>query len=464
MTIISFIICLIIFIVIGILSNFKNKHTNIDYLLAGHNIKPWLVALSAVATNNSGYMFVGMIGYTYNVGLSSMWLLIGWVFGDFLASLFIHKRLRETSENENAHSFASVLSRWHGNDYRKLRLTGGIITVAFLGTYASAQLNAGSKALHVLFGWDYSVGAIIGAVMVLLYCFSGGIRASIWTDAAQSFVMIFAMGLLVFVAIREIGSISQVIDSLREVSPIYLDFFPSDSLFGKIFGPILFVGSWIFAGFGVVGQPHVMVRFMAMDQPKNMKRVRFYYYSWYSLFCILTISAGLLARLLLPTVDTFDAELALPILSKQLLPEILVGIILAGLFAATMSTADSQILSCSAAITRDFINDKNTSYLMTKLSTVFVTVVALIIALTGTESVFSLVIIAWSALACAFTPLITVYALGGKPSEKLAMFMMFIGLATMMLWRYLGLNDTIYEVAPGVLVGLSAYWFLRKRV
>ena len=101
---------------------------------------------------------------------------------------------------------------------------------------------------------------------------------------------------------------------------------------------------------------------------------------------------------------------------------------------------------------------------MTKLSTVFVTIVALVIALTGTESVFSLVIIAWSTLACAFAPLMTVYALGGKPSEKLALLMMFIGIATMVLWRYLGFSAAVYEVAPGVLVGLATYWLLRKRV
>ena len=452
------------FVIIGVLSTLKNKHTSVDYLLAGHNVKPWLVALSAVATNNSGYMFVGMIGYTYVVGLSSMWLLVGWIFGDLLASLFIHKKLRETSEKENTHSFAGVLSRWHGNDYRKLRLIAGIITVSFLGTYASAQLNAGSKALHVLFGWDYSVGAIIGAVMVLLYCFSGGIRASIWTDAAQSFVMVFAMGLMVFVAVEKIGGISQLINALNLVSPTYMNLFPSESPFGNLLGPILFVASWMFAGFGVVGQPHIMVRFMAMDQPNNMNKVRFYYYSWYIVFAALTISAGLLARLLLPEINTFDAELALPTLSQQLLPEVLVGLILAGLFAATMSTADSQILSCSAAITRDFTHEKKPSYLMTKLSTVFVTIMALIIALSGTESVFSLVIIAWAALACAFTPLMTVYALGGKPSERLAILMIFTGIAVMVLWRYLGLNDAVYEIAPGILSGLTTYWLLRNRI
>lgn len=457
MIIASFGAFLLLFVIIGILSTIKNRHTSVDYLLADHSVKPWLVALSAVATNNSGYMFVGMIGYTYLEGLSSIWLMIGWIFGDFLASAFIHKRLRVATEREKVLSFAGVLSKWNGTDYRLLRLVGGVITVAFLGTYAAAQLNAGSKALHVLFQWDYSVGAIIGAVMVLLYCFAGGIRASIWTDAAQSFVMISAMGILFFVAVSEIGGAHRFFAELNTVSPTYMSLFPSNLPIGGITGPLLFVFGWILAGFAVIGQPHIMVRFMAMDKPENMNRVRLYYYSWYSAFFILTILVGLAARLLIPETTNFDAELALPKLAQQLLPEELVGLILAGLFAATMSTADSQILSCSAAITRDFTGGRKTSYVMTKLSTVFVVVVALGIALSGSESVFSLVLIAWSALASAFAPLLTVYALGGKPSERLALAMMFIGLGTMLLWRYFGLGFIIYEVAPGMIAGLLPY-------
>jgi Na+/proline symporter len=198
-----------------------------------------------------------------------------------------------------------------------------------------------------------------------------------------------------------------------------------------------------------------------MDAPENMNRVRVYYYSWYIAFYTLTVCAGLAARLLLPEVGNFDAELALPTLAQQLLPELLVGLILAGLFAATMSTADSQILSVTAAITHDFTNGKKISYVMTKLTTVLVVAVALGIALFGNESVFSLVIIAWSALGAAFAPLLAVYALGGKPSEKMALTMMCSGLGAMLLWRYFGLSDIVYEVAPGILVGLLPYVVLR---
>ncbi|MEM0951912.1 MAG: sodium/proline symporter [Cyanobacteria bacterium P01_H01_bin.74] len=457
--IISFLLFLLFFVVIGVLSSLKNKHTTDDYLLAGQNVKPWLVALSAVATNNSGYMFIGMIGYTYTMGISSVWMMIGWVLGDLLASGFIHKRLRIASARENVLSFSSVLSNWHGTDFKWLRLLGGLITIGFLGAYAAAQLNAGSKALHVLFGWDYSLGAIIGAAMVLLYCFSGGIRASIWTDAAQSFVMIFAMGLLLYKSVDITGGFSAFVQALNSVSPSFLSIVPSGLQIAGSIGLGLFIAGWVFAGFGVVGQPHIMVRFMTMDNPNNMGRVRFWYYLWYISFYILTIGTGLAARVLLPEASSFDAELAMPTLAQQILPEALVGLILAGLFAATMSTADSQILSCTASITNDFpIIENNASYLLTKFSTVFVTVTALAIALSGNDSVFSLVMIAWSALASGFAPLLTVYALGGKVSEKTGILMMLSGIIAMLAWRQLGLSETMYEAAPGIVAGFLPFF------
>jgi len=461
MVILSFGFFLLVFVAIGVLSVLKRQQTSQDYLLASHNVKPWLVALSAIATNNSGYMFVGQIGFTYMYGLHSIWLMIGWVFGDFVTSLFVHRNLRINSEKRHALSFAGALSKWGGTDYKYLRIIGGLITVLFLGTYAAAQLNAGSKALHVLFGWDYSMGAIIGAVMVLLYCFAGGIRASIWTDAAQSFVMVAAMALMLFIGLKELGGVSSFVSQLHNVSPDYMNWFPPDhplgDAMGGVLGPLLFVLGWFFAGVGVIGQPHIMVRFMAMDQPDDMVRARIYYYLWYVLFYGMTIVTALAARLLIPETEGFDAELALPSLAMELLPEVLVGMVLAGLFAATMSTADSQILSCTAAITHDFAPGKLSGYLTTKLATVFVTAVALSIALSGSESVFNLVIIAWSAMASAFAPLLIVYALRQSVSQPLALCMMVGGLAAMMLWRLSGLNAITYEVAPGVLTGLAVF-------
>lgn len=458
MVILSFGFFLFLFVAIGVLSVLKKQQTTQDYLLASHDVKPWLVALSAVATNNSGYMFVGQIGFTYLYGLHSIWLMIGWIAGDFLTSLFVHKNLRIHTEDQHALSFAGVLSKWNGTNYKYLRIIGGLITVIFLGTYAAAQLNAGSKALHVLFGWDYSMGAIIGSIMVLLYCFAGGIRASIWTDAAQSFVMLAAMCSMFLITIIELGGFSGYISGLYGVSENYMDLFPSDHPFGSSFiGVFLFVLGWFFAGVGVIGQPHIMVRFMAMDHAKSMKRVRFYYYGWFTTFYALTIMTALAARLMIPETEGFDAELALPTLAMELLPDVLVGLVLAGLFAATMSTADLQILSCTASLTHDFAPKRFSGYIASKIATVLVTMIALAIALSGNESVFSLVLIAWSALASAFAPILIVYALRQHITEGLALAMMVSGVGAMLLWRHLGLNDITYEIAPGILTGLLVF-------
>jgi Na+/proline symporter len=142
---------------------------------------------------------------------------------------------------------------------------------------------------------------------------------------------------------------------------------------------------------------------------------------------------------------------------------VLTGLVLAGLFAATMSTADSLILSCTAAITRDFSSQRLRGYMATKVATVFVTLLALGIALSRNESVFSLVLIAWSALASAFGPLMIVYALHRKPSEGLAIVMVGTGVATVLVWRYLGWDGSVvYEVMPGMLSGLAAFWLGEK--
>lgn len=453
MIIASFIGFLLMFAAIGMLSMVKSRHTTVDYLVAGRNISPWLAGLSAVATNNSGYMFIGMIGLTYSTGLSSIWLMLGWIAGDFIASLLMMRQIRITSGQQDIHSFGGLLAQWHHTDYNILRRLTGLLTIIFLGSYAAAQFSAGSKALYVLFGWDLTSGAVIGAVLVLLYSFAGGLRASIWTDAAQSLVMIFSMGLMMAVAASHIGGVDKIYSSLQAVEPDYMSWFPDSSWIGIV----LFILGWVFAGFGVAGQPHIVIRYMTLDRAENINRFRIYYYSWFTLFYSATIVVGLLARVLLPDAGEFDAELALPMLSQQLLPDVLVGLMLAGLFAATMSTADSLVLSCSAAITRDLLPEHKGGYMVTKFATAVVVLLALLIAISGNQSVFQLVLIAWGLLAAAFVPLLSVYALGGRPSEWLAIAMMVVGIAVFLLWREEGLSGLVYEIMPAMLAGLLLY-------
>ncbi len=269
---------------------------------------------------------------------------------------------------------------WNGVEQKTLRRVAAIITVIFLGSYAAAQLAAGGKALHVIFDWNANTGAVMVAAVVAAYCMAGGIRASIWTDAVQSMVMIVSMGILLFVAVGEAGGPWAAIQSMAEI-PGYLDWFPGDLIVPGALGALLFVAGWLFAGVSVIGQPHIMVRFMALDDTKNLGTARLYYYSFFTVFYAMATVVGMMARLLLPDLGALDPELALPTMAQTYLPPAMVGLVLAGIFAAIMSTADSLILSCSATLTHDLMPQRLENEWEIKAGTLVVTVLALGVAL-----------------------------------------------------------------------------------
>ncbi|MGV2827197.1 sodium/proline symporter [Myxosarcina sp. GI1(2024)] len=455
--VLSFIFFLLLFVGVGIYSGAQKQNTTTDYLLASRSVNPWLTGLSAFATAHSGGMFISTIGWTYQVGISSMWLLVGWFLGDYLAWFFIHKPLRVSSEATSSETIGEFLGQDSKN--RSIPMVSAVVTIAFLGAYAAAQLLAGSKALYVVFGWNYGWGIILGAVIVVAYCFSGGIRASIWTDAVQSVLMVFAMTMLLLVALNACGGLGGMWQQLRAIDPILVDPIPPNLKYGFA----LFMLSWLAAGVGVVGQPHIMVRAMVLDKPENMGLTRNIYAVSYLVFSTAAVLVGLSARVLLPgLIDGGDPELALPQMATELLPTLLVGIILAGIFAAVISTADSQILSCSAALTQDLFPVMSNSYKLVKVGTLIVTGIIVAIALASNKNMFALGIFAWSALACGIAPLLILKVWQFPVSSLVGVTMMVVGIATAAVWNgVLGLSGSIYEVLPGAIASFAVYGIAR---
>ncbi len=456
----SFLFFIFSFAVVGVLSVRQSRGTQRDYFLASQSVSPWLVGLSAVATNNSGYMFIGVIGYTYTTGLASVWLMLGWLLGDFVGSVFIHRNLRKTADNPEVNGFIGALSHWQGTAMPVFQKIAALLAFVFLLAYASAQLVAGSKALSTLLHWPPYAGAVAGALIVLLYCWAGGIRASIWTDAVQSFVMIFAMSFLLIAAIMSLGGFNDAVAALHDV-PGYMDWLPKDLVVPGILGGILFFFGWFVAGFSVVGQPHIMVRFMALTESKKINQARVWYYLWFSSFYFMATSVGLLSRILLPEVSDFDAELALPTIALQLLHPVAVGLILAGVFAATMSTADSLVLSCSAMISSD-LRSKLPSLAQAKLTTVIVTAVALLWALLNQQSVFNFVIMAWSTLGSGFASLLILLVFKQRFSQGAAIAVLVSSVATVFVWRYIGWNSAVYEGLPAIALALTCFPLFKR--
>jgi len=461
MIVASFFTALAAFALIGLSSAARSRGTKDDYYVASRDISPMLAGLSAIATNNSGYMFIGLMGFTYTAGLASLWLMAGWIVGDFLMSLVVHRRLRDTSALQREVTFAGVLARWADTNFRILRVVAALLTLVLLGAYAAAQLNAGGKALQSLTGWDPGSGAALVAVVVAAYCLAGGIRASIWTDVAQSAVMVLTMTIMLVVGMISLGGPDAILRGWREV-PGYLDLFPPDLLLPGASGAALFVIGWLFAGMSVIGQPHIMIRFMALDDSRHLRVARAWYYGFFIVFYALAAGVGLLSRLLLPELGSMDPELALPTMAQTLLPPILVGLVIAGIFAATMSTADSLVLACSSALTHDLLPRRIEKPFELKLVTLVVIALALAIALYGTSSVFVLVIFAWSGLASAFGPLLYVYSRGARVSEPQALIMITVGLSAAITWRWLGYQDMVYEGMPGMLAGWLSFHVYRR--
>ncbi|MEO0399525.1 MAG: sodium/proline symporter [Pseudomonadota bacterium] len=462
MIVASFVIILAIIIAIGLNAARRAGDSREGYYLAGASSPPWLTALAALATNNSGYLFTGFIGFTYIGGLQTIWLSVGWILGDFIASLFVYKQLRVARERTDEISFAAVLGTWNGGSYKTFRRIAALVTVVFLTAYASAQIAAGGKALFATLDLAPHYGAIVTVGLVILYGAIGGVSASMWANATQFVVMLAAMVLLLFAAFASVGGLSIVIADLSAIDG-YLDLWPSVDIGGPLLGGGLFIVGWVFAGLSVVGQPHIMTIYMTLKSPDKINETRWWYYSFYLAITVAATLVGLTARAMLPDLINSDPELALPIMARELFPAILVGVILAGVFSATLSTIDSLVLASSAAITNELPNNTIDRTWKMRAVTTALSLGALGVALNGSQTVFSLVVMAWSTLGSAFGPMLIVYALGRRLTEVNAIIVMAVGAVIALLWRQQGWHTDVYEGFPGIGLGLLLAWALSTR-
>ena len=274
--------------------------------------------------------------------------------------------------------------------------------------------------------------------------------------------MIGSLLLLLIVSIVKCGGFNQLWTQLAAIDPALTNLSPAKLPLGFI---PYFIG-WAVAGFGVVGQPHIMVRAMAINNAQNVAKARDIKVIAGLTTSFASMGIGLTGRVLLPDLlSNGDPELALPLLALNLLPVALVGVMLAGVFSATMSTADSQILSCSAALTQDMFPQFAHSYKIVKLGTLTVTAIVCVIALFGDKSVFFLVTFAWSALASALGPLFIVRVLQKPINGRVAIAMMVVGILSALIWTITpDLSKLVYSVLPGMAAGIFVYLIARLSI
>jgi len=451
---VSFLIFLSFFAAVGLASMFVKQDTTDDYLVAGRGMHPALAALSAVSTWNSGYMFIGFIGFIYLMGYSAIWIGVISTIGQLVAWAWLYKFIQKEGNARGLRSLSSLVAEKAGAPEAKL---AAVLSVFFLSIYAAAQLTAGGKALFVMLGWPELIGILIGFVLVVAYCYAGGIRASIWTDAAQSCVMIVGSVILCWVALGNVGGFSGMHQELESQSATLVNFLPTDISLGIS----LYMLAFFLGGLGVAGQPQVVSRVMTLKSDEDRKQAMIWFFVWQTPFIALMFIVGLASRVLF-TDGNFDAELGLPTLAMDTLPALGVGMILASIFAATMSTADSQVLACTAAITDDIKPEWREDHKTTKKVTLYVAAVATIISIAGLyipggDSVFTLVVLAVYGLGGVFVPLLIIRWMGYKPDTFHSIVMMISAFTGVILWTILGLGDDVFPSVPGVGSAFAAH-------
>ncbi|HII44638.1 MAG TPA: sodium/proline symporter, partial [Candidatus Poseidoniaceae archaeon] len=382
--------------------------------------------------------------------------------GQLVAWIWLYKYIQKEGSERNLRSLSSLVSSKTGAREAEI---AAILSVFFLAIYAAAQLTAGGVALNSMLDWPETTGILIGFVLVVAYCYAGGIRASIWTDAAQSSVMIVGSTILCVVAMGEVGGLSGLHNELASIDSSMVNIYPS----GLKFGATLWIAAFFLGGLGVAGQPQVVSRVMTLKDDSDRKQAMVWFFVWQTPFIALMFIIGLACRAIFDgTLSASEAESGLPMLAQSLNP-ILGGVILASIFAATMSTADSQVLACTAAITDDIKPEWKQDHGRTKQVTLVVAALATGISLVGQQfpgfgdSVFALVVFAVYGLGGIFVPLILIRMAGYEPDSQHTISMMVAALLGVFIWTLMGFGEYVFPSVPGMgaafAVHFSLCWF-----
>lgn len=459
---------------IGLYAMRTSTSTSEDYVLGGRTLSPKVAALSAGASDMSGWLLLGLPGAMFVSGLGSAWIGIGLFVGAFFNWLLVAPRLREqTVHYGNAITIPAFLANRFPTRALSLRTVSAIVIVIFFAVYTASGLVAGGKLFESAFSGllnigglsDYGTGIIVTLGVVLIYTVVGGFLAVSMTDFVQGCIMMLALIIMPAVVLfgEGGGGFSQASQTLNEVDPTLLSWTAG----------LTFIG-WLSAvtwGLGYFGQPHIIVRFMAIRTLKDVPIARNIGMSWMAISLIGAVSLGIFGRAYAVRngMEIQDPETIFIILSELLFHPLITGFLYAALLAAVMSTISSQLLVASSSLTEDFYRlflNKQASEKQTvnvgRICVVLVGVVAAIIASDEDSQVLGLVSNAWAGFGAAFGPLIILSLMWPRTNGAGAIAGMVVGAATVMIWISLGWNGQfmggpgVYEIIPGFIASFIA--------
>lgn len=457
----------IVVLAIGLFS-FKQSNTDVaGYMLGGRSLSPKVTALSAGASDMSGWMLMGLPGAMYISGMSSAWIAIGLTIGAYLNYLLVAPRLRVYTEYaNNAITIPDYFENRFNDKSHILRLLSSVVIILFFAVYTSSGLVGGGKLFESSFGLSYELGLYITAGVVVVYTLFGGFLAVSITDFVQGCIMFVALILVPVVVLFELGGISGAAAQFADQPYNYLNMFV-DAANGQALS-IMGIISMLSWGLGYFGQPHIIVRFMAIRSVSDIKTARRIGMSWMIVTLIGALGTGLLGFAYMKSQGTplSDPETIFIYLSTILFHPLISGFLLAAILAAIMSTISSQLLVTSSSLTGDVYQlflHRNASQkelvVIGRLSVILVALVAIYLAQDRNSSILSIVSNAWAGFGAAFGPVVLISLFWKKMTRLSAISGMFTGTATVLFWIYSPitlhgqtLSQLIYEIVPGFIV------------
>ncbi len=458
--IITFAAYLLFMLAIG--SHFYKKNESLsDYLIGDRQLNKWVAAMSAQASDMSGWLLLGLPGYAYLQGLEAVWIAAGLALGTYLNWRFVAQRLRCYTEIAgNAITLPDYFANRFNDSNRLLRTLSAVFILIFFLIYTASGFVAGAKLFESVFGLPYHSALIIGVVVIISYTALGGFMAVSWTDFFQGIIMFFAIITVPLLAIHASGGFAASTAALREIDIGFLDLFTNGKGEPLTAITIASLAAW---GLGYFGQPHILTRFMAIRSPDEIKPARRIAMVWVLISLACAVVVGLVGRIYLPeTLASTDAEKVFMVLVERLTHPIVGGILLAAVLAAIMSTADSQLLVTSSALTEDLyrviIRPQATEKELVWVSrgtVIGVAAIACVIALKPDRSVLDLVAYAWAGFGATFGPLVLLSLYWKRMTRNGAIAGIIGGGITVLLWKQLeGGWFELYEIVPGFVVSI----------
>lgn len=467
---------LIVVVGIGVVLAKRNRTTE-DFYLGGRKLGPFVTAMSAEASDMSSWLLMGLPGVAYVTGLAdAAWTAIGLAIGTYVNWLIVAKRLRHyTQECGNSTTLPLFFSNRYRDEKKILSVIAAVIIIVFFVPYTASGFAACGKLFSSLFGWNYLPAMIISAIVIVAYTTLGGFLAASTSDFLQSIIMTIAIIVVFGFGISNVGSFGAVIDNAKSMAGYFSLTQIHDAATGTAapYGALT-IASMLAWGLGYFGMPHILLRFMAIEDANKIKLSRRVASVWVVISMTVAIFIGVIGNAMtkvgsipqLSDAETIIITIADLISRHGVLAALVAGVILAGILAATMSTADSQLLAASSSASQNILKEvfmkdmsEEAGMRIARVTVLIMSVIGMFIARDSNSSVFQIVSFAWAGFGASFGPLVLLALFWKRSNMQGALAGMVSGGVMVFVWKFLirpmGGVLGIYELLPAFLVGLA---------